>query len=269
LFLAVVAVVSGSALVQACAASGGEGSDDSSQAGGDATTGTGDSQTTVDGSPVATGDTGTPSVDGGSDASDAASTCVLTPPSDKCGIFPNCGCAGTTCDFVLDSGEANLPTACTPFVGTAAGGAPCNVTTDCQQSLTCVNGKCHEFCANSGDPCTGIYSACRNHAATTGFNICGIKCDLTDATSCGTEGCVAVAAGSSAVTTDCEPVGSQTLGQACTNPLDCAPGLNCVDTTSKQCKLWCVVGSMCAGSVACESYGTPLTIGGTEYGYCP
>jgi hypothetical protein len=266
-FLAVVAIVSGGALVQACSASGGEAGDDSSQAGNDASSG-GDAQT-ID-SPIAI-DTGVQVGDSGSDTGvDSGPACVLTPPSNKCGIFPNCGCAGTTCDFVLDSGMTIEPTACTPSVGTATGGMPCTVTTDCAQGLTCVNGLCHEFCGSPGDPCTGIYSDCRNHNMTNAFNICGIRCNPTNATSCnGGEGCVAVAAGSSLVTSDCEPVGSKTLGHSCANALDCAPGLNCVTTGSMSCKQWCTVGSMCSGTVACAPYGTPITIDGTEYGYCP
>lgn len=269
-FLAAVAIVSGSALVQACAASGGSDSDDSTAIGGDASTGT-DSSQTIDGSPINT-DTGAPVVDSGSngtDSGDAGPACVLTPPSNKCGIYPNCGCAGTTCDFVLDAGGSILPTACTPSVGTATGGMPCTETTDCAESLTCVNGLCHEFCANAGDPCTGIYSDCRNHDLTTAFNICGIQCDPTNAASCnGGEGCVPVAAGSNA-TSDCEPVGAKTLGQTCATALDCAPGLYCVNTGSMACKTWCAVGTMCAGAVACEAFTSPITLNGIEYGYCP
>lgn len=271
LFSAVVAIVSASALVQACAASGGEGSDDSTATGGDASSGGGDSQT-IDGSPI-TADTSTidgNTIDSGADAADTGAACVLTPPSNKCGIYPNCGCAGTTCDFVLDSGEANLPTACTPSVGAATGGQRCTVTTDCAEGLTCVNEMCHEFCANPGDPCTGIYSDCRNHDSTTGFNVCGIKCDLTSSTSCGTLGCVAVAAGASEATSDCEPVGTKTVGQSCTVVLDCAPGLNCVNTGSSLCKQVCVSGtSTCPGSVACASLAAPIVVDGITYGYCP
>jgi hypothetical protein len=255
-------VLASAMLVQACAASGGseDGTDGDAAAGGDALQ-------TIDGSPVgADGESpdGSEVIDSSVDAG-----CVLTPPSNKCGIFPNCGCSGTTCDFVLDSGQAILPTACTPSVGAAAANASCAVTTDCQEGLTCLFDRCHEFCGSAGDPCSAPFSTCHNHASTTGYNVCGIKCDLSSPTSCGSLGCVGVSDGTGA-TSECEPVGAGTNNMTCATVLDCAPGFNCVNTGALQCKQVCKYPSgICPGMNPCTELGTPEVVDGTEYGYCP
>ncbi len=177
----------------------------------------------------------------------------------------NCGCAGTTCDFVLDSGEPNLPTACTPSVGSAVAGASCAFSTDCAQGLTCLFDKCHEFCGNAGDPCAVPFSACHNHASTTGYNVCGIKCDLSSASSCGTLGCVGVSDGTGA-TSECEPVGTGTNGVACAGPLDCAPGFYCVSDAT--CRQTCNLASPVCATGSCNNFTTALIVDGVTYGYC-
>ncbi len=193
-------------LVEACAASGGseEGTDGDAAAGGDAAQ-------TIDGSPVGT-DSETPDSNEVTDTGAFDAGCVLTPPSNKCAAFfrtvrlrP-----GTTL-LRSDSGEAILPTAGTPSVGAAAANASCAVSTDCQEGLTCLFDRCHEFCGNAGDPCSAPFSTCHNHASTTGYNVCGIKCDLSSSSSCGSLGCVGVSDGTGA-TSECEPVGSGTNG---------------------------------------------------------
>ncbi len=246
---------------QACAASGGseEGTDGDAAAGGDAAQ-------TIDGSPVGT-DSETPDSNEVTDTGAFDAGCVLTPPSNKCGIFPNCGCAGTTCDFVLDSGEAILPTACTPSVGAAAANASCAVSTDCQEGLTCLFDRCHEFCGNAGDPCSGCHSlhattTHRRRATTSAASKCGPQ---QFAASCGSLGCVGVSDGTGA-TSECEPVGSGTNGVACSGPLGCAPGFYCVSNTT--CRQTCNLASPVCATGSCNDFASPLIVDGVTYGYC-
>ncbi|MEO8877998.1 MAG: hypothetical protein ABI461_20570 [Polyangiaceae bacterium] len=266
LFVLAALLVTASALVAEGCATSTEGDD---QNPGSATSDSGGGE--IDGSPILAGDSG--DEDSG-EITDSGVVikgdggCVLTPPSNKCGIFPNCGCAGTTCDFVLDSGAAILPTACTPSVGTAVGGAACTESTDCIEGLTCLFDRCHPFCEAEGPSCGGIYSDCHNHASTTGYNICGIKCDLSSASSCGMLGCVGVSSGSGNATSECEPVGTAGNGAACTSVLDCAPGFNCVNVGTMQCKQTCKTVAPACTTGTCTGLATTLVVDGVTYGYC-
>lgn len=259
LIFAGIMTLSAAAFAQACSASGG--GDDGFT---DASTGNDGGGGTTDGAT----DGGAPTdagKDGATPIGDGA--CVFTPPSEVCGIFPQCGCAGTTCDFVPDGGDL---TACTTSVGTAVGGAACTTSNDCAQGLTCAFGRCRPFCDSPGVVCTGAqYSLCHDHLGVAAFNICGIACDLADAGSCGgTQGCVAVGAGS-ATTTECENVGSGASGATCANPIDCQRGLDCVITgASSTCAPFCKVSGGTCTTGSCMSHTPALTINGVEYGTC-
>ena len=249
------------ALVAACAASGGSESDDTSGNGSDS------GSQGIDGGPVlydgAVPDGGT--YEGGS----ADGGCPAT--ENACRIFPNCGCGGNTCDFPIDGGPDVF---CEADSGVATAGESCTTTEDCIGGETCLFSKCRPYCGTLGTSCGNPkLSLCRAHAAYPGDYVCGIQCDLTSATSCNPApgGCVVLAAGATAYTTECEPVGVAGVGATCTTTNDCAPSLVCIvlgaaQTCQQRCTPTGVKGSCTTGICTAES--PPLTIGGVDYGYC-
>lgn len=214
--------------------------------------------------------------DGGTDA--AVDTCQRTPPSNKCGLVPQCGCTlAETCDVDDAAGNVSCVTA-----GKAVMGAPCTTTAGCARGLTCSFGTCHSFCANPGGKCTDPKTgAClqvkaAGGAAVPNLAVCQVACDLRDAAGCG--GTTAAGTGVCMVdskgATDCVGVsGAKTLGQVCAPTDDCGPALVCVTTggaTNGNCRKWCRVGTNdCGGAVVCGGFQTKVMVGTTEYGSCP
>lgn len=252
------AVALAAGFVAACAASGTEGtgaSDDAGSYGGD------DSGSPIDGSPI-TGDSG-----GGKDAGTGeAGSCVVTPPG-SCGVFPQCGCTDTTCDFQ----EAGTSPACNLTAGTGDGGAACASSADCDPGLTCLFARCRSYCGVAGAACTGIYSDCHQHGGNAKYLVCGIKCELSDPASCGGggEGCVGVQASGAIQTSECEPVGAGTNGSTCVNQLDCSPGFSCVNTGTSNCRQTCKYPGGACTTGTCMEYASPfLIVDGQEYGFC-
>ncbi|MEA2750890.1 MAG: hypothetical protein QOI41_5033 [Myxococcales bacterium] len=216
--------------------------------------------------------------DAGIDGADgAADTCVRSAPSNKCGVFPQCGCTlAQTCDVPDSSGNAECVVA-----GTAKMGAPCVATAGCAVGLTCLFGICHAFCGNPGNACgiakTGSCVQIKDSAmaAVPNLSVCNIACDLRDANACG--GTTAAGSGACVLDanneTDCATAGTAPLNGTCGGAVDCGATLVCVVTgsaTTGSCKKWCRVGQNdCGGTTACGAFGTPLMVGGVQYGACP
>lgn len=201
-------------------------------------------------------------------------TCTRTPPSNACGIFPQCGCGpAETCDVSDADGNAE----CVP-AGKAKMGAPCTHTVGCEKGLTCVFGTCHAYCGAPGAcglPGTGdcIQVTASGGAPVPNLNVCLVSCDLRDPMSCGgttTAGTGVCVVGDDGKT-DCQRGGNKGLNQSCTN--DCGPGLVCVlsgTATVGTCKKWCRVNTNdCGGSAVCGGFQTPVMVNGVEYGRCP
>jgi hypothetical protein len=230
--------------------------------------------------PAPTSDSSTPPPPPPQDAgTDAKDDCVRTPPSKKCGLVPQCGCAATeTCD--VTDGAGNV--ACVPS-GKAAQGFPCTGTQGCARGLTCVFGTCHAFCDKPGSACslpgTGdcLQVKGQGGAAIPNFGVCLVKCDLRDPLACG--GTTAAGTGVCLVddkgATDCQEGGTRTENQSCSPTDDCGPALVCVSitqsgVTTSSCKKWCRVGTAdCGAGKTCGGFSTKVLVGGVEYGACP
>jgi hypothetical protein len=246
-----------------------------------------------DAQPLVPDDTGAPQDDTGTEADGAGDTgpsdaaldlnqpdtfdagfCATTPPSNLCGLTPQCGCGAGTCD--IDRNVTTGATVCAT-AGATPRGQRCTTTAQCAQGNTCESGACRPFCAAVAAACnqagTGkCVQAYTASIAVPNFKVCEIDCALQDPNACGGsgEGCIYddLAGG-----TDCFPVGTATTCSSAST--DCAPGRVCVSTgggTSYGCFRWCRVGSSgatdCAGTGTCTGFGTPVLVKGAEYGAC-
>lgn len=219
-------------------------------------------------------------VDTSTDAStpDAGDTCGRTPPSNVCGLDPQCGCGpGETCDLADLSGGVECVTA-----GKGAMGVACTSTAGCALGLSCLYGTCHAFCSNAGTACTApgtgkcIQAEDDKGVAIPNAKACAVKCSLVDPNSCG--GTNAAGTGvcfvDDAGATDCQAGGTKADGATCTGG-DCGPGLGCITitqngATSNVCKKWCRVGQNdCGAGKTCTGFGTKLIVDGVEHGTCP
>ena len=218
---------------------------------------------------------------GGGGGSGDAGTCTTTPPSNACGVFPQCGCASNqTCDVVDTNGDV----ACSNAGSTPLGHA-CKTTSDCAAGLSCTGGACRPYCGSAGQPCGGAgLGTCLQWTDQTGKPIpnlveCEIACTLTD-----TNGCGGVPSSSTAPVatcypdgdggTDCLVGGREFQGDPCngTAPPFCAPGYGCAGQNGSQflCYRWCTTNTDCAfiGSGNCVPYSPPVIVGGVNYGAC-
>jgi hypothetical protein len=218
--------------------------------------------------------------DGSTGGGGDAATCVKDPPSNMCGVAPQCGCGvGETCDVQSNGGDV----ACIAS-GTAAQGKACTTTAGCAQGLSCAGNVCRPYCPAG----TADAAACGLSGTTTcvyvgqpaipNFHVCGIACDLVSPTACdpasaiATVGCVVDDKGN----TDCQKMGANTSGQTCTYVSDCAPGFTCVGITfgdggtASECEQWCKVGTAnaCPMNKTCSGFQTKVIVGGVEYGSC-
>ncbi|HRG99547.1 MAG TPA: hypothetical protein PLR99_25040 [Polyangiaceae bacterium] len=179
-------------------------------------------------------------VDGGADGG----ACVTAPPSNACGVNPQCGCTATqTCDVTnLASGAVSCVGA-----GSVAAGRACTTTSNCARGLTCWNGACRPFCSR-GTPTCGAGTLCfapqdAAGATTPNLDVCSVACDPSRASAaCGTNACVWF---SSAGVADCRPPGTRPEYGTCTSTADCRQGLVCVNDPifGPECERWCRVGS--------------------------
>ncbi len=215
---------------------------------------------------------------GDASAPEVKDDCKKAPPSNACGVAPQCGCsASETCDVIDSKGNVG----CVAH-GKAAMGHPCTSTAGCGKGLLCVFGTCHAPCNNPGDAC-GVANtgSCMQVNATGGVAIpnlavCLVSCDPVNPTSCG--GKTAAGTGVCLVddegTTDCQSGGNVAENGACGPNAECGPGLVCINQTTggSVCKKWCKVASGkadCGGTQDCRSFQTKVMVGTVEYGACP
>lgn len=204
------------------------------------------------------------------------SSCKTSPPSNACGVVPQCGCSkAETCDVVDSKGTAK----CVAF-GKATMGRPCTATAGCAQGLTCVFGTCHAFCDKPGTACAQagagdcIQVAAQGGTAIPNLAVCTVQCAPHDPLSCGgkTNAGTGVCFVDNDGNTDCQSGGSRTENQTCSPTDDCGPGLVCIkpSTGADTCKRWCRVGTNdCGGSAICRGFSTKVMVGTAEYGACP
>jgi hypothetical protein len=204
--------------------------------------------------------------------------CTVVPPSNVCGLDPQCGCGSMgTCD--VDFQKLDGTTKCVQTMGSGMIKSACKMTTDCSAGLTCVFGACRPYCATAGAACgitgTGNCQQVQNTSMMDIVNlkVCLIACALDDANSCGglpsnMSDPVATCVPTVSNTTDCETAGRSTTTCGGQVAPFCAPGYACVNSAT--CQKWCKVGGsgQCVGAQTCGGFTTRLIIGGVEYGSC-
>ena len=204
----------------------------------------------------------------GSDGGAAAEDCKTAPPTNMCGVSPQCGCAaGKTCDVVSTGGSARCVSA-----GTKPMGHPCSATAECAVGMTCVFGTCHAFCSKDGEQCSQPGTgACTQVKTTEGKDVpnlavCRVACEPYDPGTCGGAVCIIDGDGN----TECQSGGSRAEGETCSPEEECGPGLGCVTTEDKStCRRWCRLGENdCGGDKVCTGFDPEIVVRDTAYGSC-
>lgn len=210
---------------------------------------------------------------------DSGTACAKAPPSNKCGVAPQCGCAPTeTCDVRDNAGNVDCISA-----GTAGPGKACTTTAGCALGSTCISGACKPYCpagvSVDGGKCglTGT-STCIQIApsgkAIPNLSVCRIACDLVNPTSCDVLNAPAGVVGCDLDNNnqpDCFTAAATNPASCATMP--CAPANVCVTLANdggSVCKHWCKVGDNTpCGAGTCNGFATKLLVNGVEYGACP
>jgi len=215
------------------------------------------------------GDSGTTT-----DPDAGSGVCKTVPPTNRCGLDPQCGCGvNETCDVTNDETGA---TSCTT-AGSATLGRPCGRTGDCAAGLTCAFGACRPYCTTARSKCNQpgtdlcIEMTDSNNNPYPLSNTCSIVCDPWDAKgACGTNRCDWFESFYKPFKiSDCSAPGTATLGQACKYDDDCVTGHLCIGS---KCERWCRMGQAgdCPSNKVCDDYfGVDgPTVGGVKRGVC-
>lgn len=215
-----------------------------------------------------------PSAPGSSEEDpDASSTsaddeCKLAPPTNACGVSPQCGCEpGQTCDVVSVNGSVRCVRA-----GETPMGHPCGSTADCAVGMTCVFGTCHAYCSDPGQACSQPGTgACVQVVTTDGddipnFAVCRVACEPHDPASCGGASCIIDIEGN----TECQTGGSRAEGETCSPEEQCGPGLGCITSGDEStCRRWCRLGDDdCGPGESCIGFSPEVLVRGVPYGSC-
>jgi len=213
-------------------------------------------------------DSGNPGNDSGNPGNDSGGNCQTSPPSNVCGVYPQCGCgSASTCEVNQQALDGS--SSCVPAGSKGIGQACTGTASECAPGLTCIWNVCRPYCGTDGSTCSDPgTNACVNLTDNSSNKIpnllvCRIDCQLQDASSCGGggEGCIYVDTDQ----TDCYPVGTTANCNATTSL--CPAGQVCLtDQTNYFCLPWCRVGSNDCTSGTCNTLS--LTVSGTTYGYC-
>jgi hypothetical protein len=207
---------------------------------------------------------------GGQDsAPDVVDNCVKAPPSNVCGVYPQCDCASKqTCE--VNQSQLDGSSSCVA-AGTKTRGQSCTATVnECAPGLTCIWGQCHEYCGSDGSMCTSagtnycLNLTDNNQKPIPNLLICHNDCQLEDPSSCGggSEGCVYFDVDK----VDCYPVGT---ASTCSATTSCKPGYSCVNQSSVYtCHPWCRVGASDCTTGTCMPFSTPPHWNGYDYGFC-
>ena len=199
----------------------------------------------------------------------SSGTCTKTPPSNACGLSPQCGCtASQTCDI---TNKSTGGVACVN-AGAGAASTACTATSQCAAGLTCAYGACRPYCSTT---CTGG-TVCEDWYEPAGTlvpngKVCSITCDpRTPSAACGANTCIW---DSSAKVSDCDKAGSGAMYDPCSAYNDCKAGLACINhpVFGFECEKWCRLGqSDCSYPDTCtDVYGTSApTSGGAKLGHC-
>jgi hypothetical protein len=221
------------------------------------------------------------------DAPGVSAVCETVPPTNKCGLDPQCGCGpNETCDV---TSEVTGATSCLT-AGTTTLGRPCMTTSDCIAGLLCDYGACRPYCKTAGEKCTvGGTDLCvavmdANNKPVPNKSVCTIQCDPRSPQAvCG--------AGNACLwyptlyapnkVSDCNFGGSITAYSTthCVDSTDCVPGTACIQHPNKniglECEQWCRIGQAgdcptTPANLTCKDvYGADAPmINGVKLGVC-
>ena len=208
---------------------------------------------------------------GGNNPDTGGGNCTTSPPSNVCGVDPQCGCNSDTCE--VDQMKLDGSSSCVT-AGSVGLGKACTATANqCATGLTCVWGVCRPYCGSIGNgqacnkPGTGICRQLQNNSKQPIQNllVCSVNCALNDATSCsGTSGCIFDGTNN---VTECYPVGKSMTCSA--NQTNCAPGYECINVNNVySCAKWCKVGGNDCGNKTCTGFSMKVLVNNVEFGVC-
>ncbi len=203
-------------------------------------------------------------------------------PTQPCSLAPQCGCtAPLTCD--IDFTDL-MGTACRAVNVPGTETSTCSSFSQCAGGYVCIGNRCERYCATDtdcvqprgkcaiqitdqmGNPITGAItcsSNCDPAGSAAGACPAGDKCGFfTAPRGAGTIDIV-----------DCTTPGVGGVGAACTDDSTCGANTLCSTYNAQQrCRRVCTrpAGNECAAvpGTTCVGFGTPLVIGGIEYGVC-
>ncbi|AKU97994.1 hypothetical protein AKJ09_04658 [Labilithrix luteola] len=214
----------------------------------------------------------------GKDASADSGVCKTTPPTNRCGLVPQCGCGtNETCDVTNpQTGATSCLTA-----GNMTLGRPCSQSGQCVQGLACVFGACRPYCESPTSKCTApgtdfCMSIADKGSPNPDLAVCSITCDprMPQAV-CGQNTCIWFPKEYiPAKFTDCNAPGPGVQYDLCNSVYDCGPGLACVmhPTQGQECERWCRLGQVgdCGIGLTCkDAFGSDApTIDGIKLGVC-
>lgn len=225
-----------------------------------------------------------PSVDAPIDTTSIDAEVCATQP---CDLQTQCGCPTTqACD--LDFSDL-MGTACRNQVDTGTEGTSCGGTfgspQKCARKYICLgdstNRSCKHYCASNAD-CMGPRGQCviqvtANNQPVPNAVTCSSNCDPSAASNplcpaawtCDLFTATFMTVAHPIV--DCRVAGAAGQGATCSTTVGCAAGLSCITQgavmkCAKICKPPANTG--CPGGTTCMSFGTPFSVGGTEYGAC-
>lgn len=209
--------------------------------------------------------------DTGVDPSCSETPCRLLPPQ--------CGCPGGQGCYITGATTRECGTP-----GPEREGQSCSGVTACQIGHLCIGATasfCARFCNSDADCPGGPGSLCLIElndgmgGTIPNATLCSVHCTPTSGAGCPSGmGCAVFEESDGAMRTftQCRPAGSGTRGSSCVDEEDCAAGYFCGDPgTGNECIRLCTVssgGPECSGFELCNSFTDPITVGGTEYGYC-
>lgn len=222
------------------------------------------------------------------DAPPDANNCVTQP----CDILTQCGCPGKACDI----GEGLMGTGCRAIDTPGRETSTCAMSTECDVGFVCLFsqgasvGNCKRYCdadVDCGTPRGQCLITIQNGQGQPIPNIpkaCTSNCDPTNTAAGGCpngEKCtIFPGAGAIPAAVDCTTAGGGGQGASCQmgagngNDALCAPDNLCttLDNNSFNCRRVCkfngATGVGCVGAQQCLHFGTPLIVGGVEYGVC-
>lgn len=208
-------------------------------------------------------------------ATDAGSTCATVPPTNACGLAPQCGCGATqTCDV---TNASNGGVSCV-LAGGGTLGSFCTSTSQCLKGTTCGYNACRPYCPTIGTACVGAgLGPCAQYydpvAGTPVPNskVCSVTCDLRNpSAACGANNCIWDTTVNAA---DCDKSGTKAVYAACTRYNDCQQGMACAKhpVFGFECEKWCRIGQNDCGlfDSCTDVYGaTAPTSGGAKLGHC-